>query len=186
MKSNNDKDISINNDYNLKDNNNINDKALSQLILIKNDNKEEKNFLFNNEIQNIDLFSFSEENKKIENSSIIGSDTFDKEIINNEIFNPFSNLTKGYYKKIPYNKIKNVIQQDNIIYKKNNNLPLENYNKRCKFLGKKVKRERFKQKTYFPNIKKNYKSDIYSPFKFSTSSFKYKTTTTYFNGKNNI
>ena len=61
-------------------------------------------------------------------------------------------------------------------------MPVENYNKRCKFLGKKTKRERIKQKTFHPNIIKNFKSDIYPSYKFSKASFNYNTN--FFNGKN--
>ena len=158
MKTNNFKNNLNNINYKKQRNNKNNEYKLNQ----NEEKKESLNEKLNIDNKNIETLSFMDENKKSEKSSILEFEILNKEIINNNTFKQISdNLTKSFFKKISYNEIKNIVQQDNIIYKKNNNIPLENYNKRNKFLGKKTKRNN--------NVIKNFMNDIYS-FKTSISS----------------
>ena len=156
----------LNNINNKKQRNNKNNEyKLNQV----EEKKDSLNETLNIDNKNIETLPFIDENKKSEKSSFLEFEILDKEIINNNTFKQISdNLTKSFFKKIPYNEIKSIVQQDNIIYKKNNNIPLENYNKRNRFLGKKTKRKN-NENTYCQKDIKNFMNDIY-PFKASISS----------------
>ena len=103
--------------------------------------EEKKNVLNLNEIihfenKNLDTFSFIDESEKNDNSIIFEFENFEKEKIPNPDKSKNSNPT--YFTKIPYDKIKSIIKQDNIIYKKKNNISPDNYNKRIRYLDKKT------------------------------------------------
>ena len=101
-------------------------------ILDLDDNKiEEKEKSVNN---NLEEFSFMDENEK--------SSTF---------FEISKSSPSTFFKKVPFNQIKKIIEKDNIIYKKKNNITLEHYNKRNKYLGKKTKREKIESKNNIIN-----------------------------------
>ena len=84
-----------------------------------------------------------DENEKNDNSTFFEIENYDKDKIN--ILEQSKNITKSlfcpFYKKIPINQIRKIIEKDNIIYKRKNNITPEHYNKRNKFLGKKTKRK---------------------------------------------
>ena len=96
----------------------------------------------NNFNKNLDIFSFMDENEKNENSTFFEIENFDKDKMNalDQSKNMEKSLFSPFYKKIPINQIRKIIEKDNIIYKRNNNITLEHYSKRNKFLGKKTKR----------------------------------------------
>lgn len=125
--------------------------------------EEKKNVLNLNEIihfenKNLDTFSFIDESEKNDNSIIFEFENFEKEKIPNPDKSKHSNPT--YFTKIPYDKIKSIIKQDNIIYKKKNNISPDNYNKRIRYLGKKTNRA---EKCKF-NFSLNFKEKKYNPF----------------------
>lgn len=86
------------------------DKNLSNIDEIPND--------FN---KNLETFSFMDENEKNDNSTFFEIENYDKDKIN--ILEQSKNITKSlfcpFYKKIPINQIRKIIEKDNIIYKRN-------------------------------------------------------------------
>ena len=91
-------------------------------------------------IKNIETFSFMDENEKNDNSTFFEIETLDKVFSVKQIQSE-NNLNNGLYQKIPYDKIRAIIQKDNVIYKRKNNITPQHYNKRIRYLGKKIKRD---------------------------------------------